>query len=213
MALTKAGAEIDAWAEVAQNAIRNGAEYDASGLYCATLHVDCCLSSTAAHTGTLIIVEIRSAASGNGYWHELRRWIGPTGTAIKVDLAGAQNAGNTVLGVTNPVTNNLDVDGKRLFLENTDNVVNSEIVFQVANSGDDGDTITIAPGLANNQSGNSDFYTIDAALTASPNEAVGQYHVALPDECLAVRVRYVNKYDNDGATVHTRTRISGTSAV
>jgi len=210
MALTKSVAAVDEWAEVAQNTVREGATTDVSGCHSAILHVDCCLSSATAHTGTEIIVEVSSNTSGDEDWTPLVRFIGPIGTAHKVDLGGDEAAGQTVLSVTDPVTNNLDHNGKFIFIEHTGTVANSEIVYQTTNSGDAGDTITILDGLTNAQTAaDSDFYDIDHAT----NSAVGMYVVELPLSANRARTIYNNTYDADGSTVHTKCRITKVTAI
>lgn len=208
MALTKSVAVVDEWAEVAQNTVRDGAVTDVSGCYAAILHIDCCISNTTAHTGTEIIVLLSSNTSGDEDWTPIATFVGPTGTAISVALANQEAAGQTELGVTNPVTNNMDNDGKFKFIEHA-TVANSEIVFQTANSGDAGDTITILDGLTNQQEVTSNIFDIDHAT----NEAVGMYAVELPTAANRVKVVYDNTYDPDGATVHTKCRISKVTAL
>ena len=209
MALTKAGSVIDAWAEIAQNATREGAEADVSAQYDAALMVDCALSSTTAHTGTEIIVQVSEETAGDGFWTTIARFIGPTGTAVTANVAATEPVGETVIATTNPVTQNVDNDGKYKFIENTDAAANSEIVFTTANSADAGDTITIMHGLANEQTANSDWWDIDSATS----EAVKSQLVPLPMSASRARVVYNNKYDADGSTVFTRCRLMNTSAL
>jgi hypothetical protein len=209
MALTKAVAAVDEWEEVAQNSVREGATIDVSGCYEALLHILCCLSSTAAHTGTEIIVEVSSNTTGDEDWSVLTRLIGPVGTAVKADFAGNEAAGQTELSITNPATANVDNDGKLKFIEHTATVADCEVVYQVSNTGDAGDTVTVLDGLTNAQTTDSDLWDIDSA-TAS---AVGSYVVALPFAVSRARVIYNNKYDPDGATVHTNCRLSQVTAL
>lgn len=208
MALTKSVASVDEWAEVAQNTVREGATTDVSDCYAVELHIYCCISSTTAHTGTEIIVQVSSNTSGDEDWNVLTVFVGPTGTALSVALAGSEAAGQTELSVTNPVTNNMDNDGKFKFLEHT-TVANSEIIFQTANSGDSSDTITVLDGLANAHSATSNIFDIDHAT----NQAVGMYVVSLPFGTNRCRVINDNTYDPDGSTVHTNCRITKVTAV
>lgn len=135
--LTKSVAVVDAMQEIAQNTVLEGTTVDISACYDVILHIDCALSSTTAQTnGTEILVMISSNTTGDADWTVLTAFGGPIGTAIKVDLGGAEAAGQTELTVTNPVTNNLDLLGKWLFLEHTTTPANSEFVYQVAQSGD-----------------------------------------------------------------------------
>lgn len=203
MALTKSTAAVDEWAEVAQNGVREGAEVDISGCYEATLHIICALSSTTAQAnGTEIRVQCSGNSTGDEDWFDHAVLIGPTGTAISVALAAQEAAGQTVLSVTNPVTNNLDNEGKWLFIEHT-TVANSEIVFVVSNSGDAGDTITILDGLTNQQETTSNIFDIDSAT----NEAVRTWCVQLPISAYRARVVYNNTRDAAGSTVHTYCRV------
>jgi hypothetical protein len=209
MALTKSVAEVDAWAEVTQPSVREGATVDISGCYEAMLHIDVCLSEAVAETaGATIYVEVSSNTTGDTDWTVLTSFGGPTGTAFKVDLGGTEAAGQTVLTVTDPTTNNLDHPGKFLFIEHT-TPANSEIVFQVSNEGDAGDTITVLDGLTNEQTAAaSDIWEIDSA-TAS---VVAQYNVTLPASANRVRVVY-NNVTSTAADIFTRCRISKVTAV
>ena len=51
------------WTVVAAQAIQETGAIDVSDAYEATLHVDCAITSTTAHTGTEIIVQVRSEAA------------------------------------------------------------------------------------------------------------------------------------------------------
>ena len=126
--------EALAWYEIAGNAgddtmFKETGSIDVSGSQLTTLHIDCAISSTTAHTGTEIIVMIGSEAGVDGSWTEVTRFIGPTGTAIALAFAATEPAGETVIAIANPVANNLDNVGKHKFIENT-TVADSEIVFQ-----------------------------------------------------------------------------------
>lgn len=124
------------WTDVAQGGVLETGSIDVSDSRATTLHIDCCLSSTTAHTGTEIIVQMASEASVDDAWTDIvPGFIGPTGTAISAAMPAEEAAGQTVIGLTNPVTNNFDNDGKFKFMKNT-TIANSEIVFQVSNSGD-----------------------------------------------------------------------------
>lgn len=123
------------WTDVAQGAVQETGTIDVSDSRATTLHIDCCLSSTTAHTGTEIIVQIASEASVDDAWTTLSRFISPIGTAISAVMPAEEAVGQTEIGLTNPVTNNFDNDGKFKFFKNG-TIANSEIVFQVSNSGD-----------------------------------------------------------------------------
>lgn len=208
MALTIAGSEVDAWAEVAAASVREGAAVDVSDSFAATLHIDAALSSTnAMGTAPEIIIEVSSAASGDCYWHKLTAVSGPTGTPNKADFKATEAAGQTVLDITDPVTNNLDYDGKYVFIEDA-TVANSEIAFQTAHGDDAADTVTVLDGITSEHLDTADMFTLDGA---APTSAVSSYNVTLPFPCCRARV-LVNNQDAD-ATLHTRTRITKCTAV
>lgn len=127
--------EALAWQEIAQDAVLESGSIDVSASFNTTLHIDCALSSTTAHTGTEIIVQIASEAGVDGSWTDIARFIGPIGTAVSTAFAATEPAGETTIAITNPVTNNMDNDGKFKFVENTV-AADSEIVYQTDNSGD-----------------------------------------------------------------------------
>ena len=136
MSLTKTTGEVDAWAEIDTGAIREGANVDVSDAYEATLHIDCALCEATAHTGTEIIVQIGTdTADKDTNWSTLVRLIGPIGTAVTLALNATEPIGETVLEALNPVAGNMDNDKKFKFLEHATDA-NSEIVYQVSNSGD-----------------------------------------------------------------------------
>ena len=137
MALGKSTAEVDAWAKVLTNGIREGANIDVSDAYESTLHIDCALGEAAtAHTGTEIIVQVGTdTGDSNANWSTLVRLIGPIGTAVSSAFVATENAGETVIAIDNPVANNMDNINKFKFVENTV-VADCEIVYQNAHSGD-----------------------------------------------------------------------------
>jgi hypothetical protein len=126
---------VIAWQEIAQNAVLETGSIDASASWDTTLHIFCALSSTTAHTGTEIIVQAGNEDGTDGSWSNVTRYIACVGTAVAVAFAATEPAGETTIAITNPVTNNMDNDGKFKFVENTV-AADSEIVYQTANSGD-----------------------------------------------------------------------------
>ncbi len=210
MALTKTTAEVDAWAEIAQAGIREGANTDVSDAYSSTLHIDCALSTTTAHTGTEIIVQVGTdTGDANDNWSDLSRFVGVTGTAVLLAFDATEPIGETTIAVTNPVTANMDNDKKFKFVENT-TAADCEIVYQTANSGDAGDTITIQDGLTHEQDiTTSIIYDIDDANA----EAVSQHQVDVPASADRIRVLYNNNFDPNGSTVFTRCRITKVTGI
>ena len=118
-----------AWQEVAQGGVLETGSIDVSASFETYLHIDVALSSTTAHAGTEIIVQIASEAGVDGSWSNLQRFLGPVGTAITIALASTEPAGETAINVDNPTAGNFDNLGKFKFIENVV-PANSEIVFQ-----------------------------------------------------------------------------------
>jgi len=205
MALTKSTAEVDAWAEIAQTGLREGANTNVSDSYSAVLHIDVALSTTTAHTGTEIIVQIGTdTGDANDNWSDLVRFIAVTGTAVLLAFDATEPIGETVIAVTNPVTANMDNGNKFKFVENTV-AADCEIVYQTGNSGYAGDTITIQDGLTHEQDvTTSIIYDIDNATA----EALSMHQIDIPATADRIRVLYNNNFDPDGSTVFTRCRIT-----
>jgi hypothetical protein len=91
---------------------------DLSAAYDAVLHIDCALASAVAHTGTEIIVQIRSEATTPAEWTTLTSFVGPTGPPVVLALTGTAAAGQKVIGINNPTAASLTI-GKRAFILNT----------------------------------------------------------------------------------------------
>ena len=210
MALTKTTAEVDEWAEIAQAGHRLGAETNVADSYGAVLYIAVALSTTTAHTGTEVVIEIGTdTGDATDNWAIFTRFVGVSGTAVLLALAATEPIGETTIAVTNPVTANMDNDKKFKFIENT-TAADSEIVYQTANSGDAGDTITIATGLAHEQDiTTSIIYDIDDAV----REAVSQHVIEIPASADRVRVKYNNNYDPNGSTVFVSSRITKVTGI
>jgi len=102
---------------------------DLSAAYEATLHIDCALTSAVAHTGTEIIVQIRSEDATPDEWTTLCSFVGPTGTPFHLHPSATAAAGQKTILVANPTAGNLNHIGKFIFLLNA-TVANSEICYQ-----------------------------------------------------------------------------------
>jgi len=123
------------WTVIAAQGVLETGAIDVSDAYEATLHIDCAITSTTAHTGTEIIVQVRSEAALDE-WSSLPSFVGPTGTAVKSDFGAEEAAGQTELSVTNPATGHLNHVGKFIFLQDTATVAQCEIAYLVSQSGD-----------------------------------------------------------------------------
>ena len=199
MALTKSVAAVDEWAEIAQNAVREGALIDVSGCYSAILHIEIGLSTTTAHTGTKIAVQISGNTSGDEDWTTLVEFIGPIGTANEASFDATEAAGQTVLSVG--LTAGFEADETRwIFIEDKGFAADSEMALLVSFVSND--TITIQDGLTNAKDTADDCYNI-----------ADTYAIEIPMAANRVRVIYDNTYDANGSTVHTKTRISKVTAI
>ena len=202
MALTKGEQTIlDEWAVTTNGSIRLGTELDVSSAYYCDLDIKAVLAEAVASTGQpeVIIMKTGKASPTKDDWSPLMRLIGPSGTPVTpLALDATEPAAETVIACTNPVTANIDNDGKYKFIKNT-TLANSEVVFQTANSGDAGDTITILDGLAHEQTAAaSTIMDIDDIS----NEVVEQWSFTV--DCMALkrlRVVYNADKDTDGPDV------------
>ena len=102
---------------------------DISAAIEATLHIDCAITSTTAHTGTEIICQARSE-NALDEWTTFCQFIGPIGTATKSDFAAQEAAAQTTLSITNPTAGNLNHVPKFIFLEDTVDITKCEIAYQ-----------------------------------------------------------------------------------
>ena len=119
------------WTAIAAQGFLNSAIADLSAAIEATLHIDMALTSAVAHTGTEIIVQIRSEDTTPDEWTTLTAFSGPTGTPFHLHPNAICNAGQKVITVDNPTAGNLNHIGKFIFLVNA-TVANSEICYQTA---------------------------------------------------------------------------------
>ena len=199
--LTKSTAAIDEWAETAQNAVREGATTDVSGCYAATLHIEMALTSATAHTGTKIEIQLSSNTTGDEDWTTLTSFIGPTGTPnVEPQTENPLAAGQTTINCAS-TTGLYDDDQTRwIFIEDTAAVANSEMVYLVSHVSDT--SVTIQDGTTNEHAQNENMWDI-----------AEKYTVSLPMTANRVRVIYDNTYDSNGATCHTKTRITKVTAL
>ncbi|MFX0211641.1 MAG: hypothetical protein ACFFDT_37035 [Candidatus Hodarchaeota archaeon] len=200
MALTKSVALVDEWVEVAQNAVREGATTDVSGNYSSALHIDIALSSATAHTGSKIEVQVSSNTSGDEDWSTLTEFIGPTGTPNGEQIDDDPLAASSTTITVTDTTGLWDDDETRWIFIEDGTVANSELcllVSHVANT-----SITIQDGTTNAHA--LDTWMWDVADT---------YTIDIPIWANRVRVIYDNTYDSDGATIHTKCRISKVTGI
>lgn len=204
MALTKGSqTTLDEWALTANAAIRLGIELDVSSAYQCKLDIKAALGEAVASTGQpeVIIQTTGEASPANDDWTNYMRLIGPQGTPVTpLAFDATEPVDETVIACTDPVTAGIDNDGKFKFIKNT-TVANSEVVFQTANSGDAGDTITILAGLANEQTAAA---SVIMDIDDPDLEVVSQWSITI--DCLAIsriRLIYNADHDTDGPDVYT----------
>ncbi len=175
--------------------IKSTGVIDVSGSYDTVLGIDWCLAEAAAHEGTEIIVQFSTESGANDAWITIAQFVTSSGiTPIKADFANQEAASQTVLGVTNPETQGVDHDGKFIFLEDTVTPANCEIAYQIDNSGDAGDTITVLDGITAQKETTSDVWTVDTFGVS----LVDTYAIRIPSSAKDARVIFNNWYDNDG---------------
>lgn len=204
MALTK-GSQItlDEWALTANAAIRLGTELDVSSAYQCKLDIKAVLGEAVASTGQpeIIIQTTGKASPAKDDWTNYMRFVGPQGTPVTpLALDATEPAGETSIACTNPEAAGIDNDGKFKFIKHT-TVANSEIIFQTANGGDAGDTITILDGLANEQTAAA---SVIMDIDDPGLEVVAQWAITI--DCLAIsriRIIYNADHDTDGPDVYT----------
>jgi hypothetical protein len=125
------------WTALASLGITMSADIDLSTAFDCCLHIDCAVSEvTTVHGGTEVIVQVRKQAVDD--WSVLTSFVTPSGTSFHahmIDNVVNNHAGDTVLGVTDPATGNLDDVGKHIFIEDAADVTHSEIHYLVSQTG------------------------------------------------------------------------------
>ena len=204
MALTKGSqTTLDEWALTANTAVRKGTELDVSSAYQCELDIKAVLGETVASTGQpeVIIQTTGKTSPKEEDWTVKMRYIGPQGTPVTpLALDATEPVAETEIACTNPETAGIDNNGKYKFIKNT-TVANSEIIFQTANGGDAGDTITILGGLSNEQTAAA---SVIMDIDDPDLEVIAQWNPTI--DCLAVnriRLIYNANHDIDGPDVYT----------
>jgi hypothetical protein len=198
-ALTQTYSQTDEWAEVAQNAVREGATTTISDCYTAVLYIDYALTSATAHTGTKISVQVSSNTAGDEDWSTFTSFITKTGTPVLSTPDGAEAPAQTVLEID--VTTGLyDDDGAKWIFIEDNTVANSEMAYLVSHVA--ATSLTVQDGITNAHDA-SDFIwdTADRVV------------VSIPLGYSRVRIIYDNTYDSDGATCHTHCAIVEVTAI
>lgn len=192
MAKTTTTTLLQEWTQVAAQAIVHSGEEGIDTDYENWLHFQAGLDSTTAHTGTKVIVEVSSAATGDEDWHELFSQIVCVGTAATEALGGNEAAGQTVLEVAD--TTGFTTYGIWLFLKD-DTIANSELVRQTAHSANT--SITILDGTTNAHTSADALWNIAESKAWLIGGGPG----------LRVRVVVDNNYDSGASTICYRAQL------
>ena len=196
---TKSVLAVDEWANIAQNAVREGATTDVSGAYDVVLHIDVALTTGGtAHTGTKIEVQISSETSGDEGWSTLTSFISITGTPNSEAVTGTEAIGSTVIECASTVGLYDDDETRFIFFLNG-TVANSELGYLVSHVTNT--SVTVQDGITNAQT-SSTMYDI-----------ARRYVVNIPFSSNRVRIMYDNTFDSDGSTVHTLCRLSRVTGI
>lgn len=198
-ALSKSVGAVDEWAEIAQNAVREGATTDVSTYYQATLHIAYGLSSEVAHTGTKISVQGSSTTSGDEDWYTIAEFTTKTGTPNTEAFGGSEAGGATVLEVASTTGLYDDDETRWIFIEDN-TAANSEIALLVSHVANV--SVTVQDGITNAHDTSDAMFDIADSLS-----------ISIPDTVNRVRIIYDNTYDSDGATLFTYCRISGITGI
>ena len=194
--LTKAGTQVDEWAEVSAGDIREGAVVDIPSDMQIVFEVTICKIEAVAHDGHVeIIPEMSSNTSGDEDWSEGAgvEITAETASTTTLDVEAAAAATTVPLAATA----NFTTKGDRYLIKNG-TIANSEIVRN--NGYADGVSITILDGLTNTQQNGVSIYT-----------SVKQFLITVAAPFRRARM-LVNNLDAD-CDIITRTRIAKVTAI
>ena len=191
---SKTTTAVDACAEVAQNAVREGALIDMSTIFEAALHIDLALCTETAHTGSRVIVQTSGNSEGDEDWTDLWDVVYLIGTAVAEAITNnPAAAGTTVFTIADEVgyvaNGVLDV-----FLEDTV-FANSEWMKLVSAVVDT--SLTVLDGSKREHAQTSSIFYNKAKRIIVP----------LGNDVYRARVIYDNTYDPDGSTIACQSRV------
>lgn len=186
---------IDAWQALAAGTLAVGNAEDVSGSYSTILYIEVALTGAAAQSGCDVIVEI-SYATGDD-WIELVTFQGTAETPGIDDVNDTPAAGETTITLTDALTDDFDVVGRRWFIQDT-TVAESEVVRTKSIGASD--TVTLCQDLK--------YTHADAELVT---DRADQWPVTIPFGAAFIRT-IINNSDAD-AGVHWRSYCSKVSAL
>lgn len=190
-ALTIDPEAVTDWTAVAQNTVAESGVITCSSNYLTTLHIQCFLDSTTAHTGTEFFVLVSSKDSGDEDWHLLGgKWTALIGTANSEAIT------NNPLAATSTTITMADTGGNyetppmaRWLAIEDGTLVNSELVLSTGYTTDT--SITILDGTTNEHAQNTLMYDIADTKT-----------FILPLGTNRAKLIINNTYDIDGSTLN-----------
>ena len=200
MAATKTTAEVDACAELAQNAVREGTVIDLSTCFDAVLHIMLALTTATAHTGTRVVVQTSGNSAGDEDWTDLWDAAYLIGTAnLELITNNPAAAAETVFTVAS--TTGYVADGALdIFIEDAGTFANSEWMKMVSAVTDT--SVTVQDGSAREHAVSSILYNVAKTI-----------EVPLPFGAYRARVLYDNTYDADGSTIACKSRVVNVTAI
>jgi hypothetical protein len=196
--ITKSTAEIDAWANILVNTVREGATVDISDCYRASLHINVALlGASSPYQGTKVMIQVSSSISGDEDWTTYETYFGPLGRADSVSLSGVEAIGSTVLEVASTGAR-FDDDGARWIFVGDNSITNSEVLLLISHVNNT--SVTVLDSTAKAHDSNDNLY-----------DMLKTYTVEIPMMFNRVRIVYDNTISTGGANdnpVATMARIS-----
>jgi hypothetical protein len=205
MALTKSLATALGWTAVAVQSIQATAVISVANNYETTLHIDCAATTTIAHTGTEIIVQIRGEAVDDA-WTTLTRFTGPAVTPISLALTSDVAQGVTSLVIALVTT--FKTFGRFIIIKDA-TLDNSEIAYVKASTSTG--LMTLLDNTTHAHATTAVIYGVDAENIAG--EVVATYPVAIPFSATETRVLFNNNYDTAAAEATVRVKVSKVTAL
>ena len=183
----KTSAVVDAWEEVAEDAVRTGAATTISDSDVTTVTVSVASTHLNAGEGMYIIIQTSVKSSGNEDWTTIPggKLLVLVGTANLVTITNnPANPGTTVFTVAS--TTGYTTDGiQYIFIEDLVDVTKSEIMQIVSFSSNT--SITVLDGSTNQHTN-----------TSVLSNLVEKHIFSIPTSAHRVRITYDNTFDADG---------------
>lgn len=183
MALTKSGALVQDWTEIASLVVETSPSIDVSAAYEIDLQLQAAVNDAtlATHDGTKFIIQVSSSASGDEDWVSVTSFIDLIGTTEDGSLTTASVPTDTSLIDTK---DNISTDGGYILVKDPA-IANSEIAY----------VTSLATGVINILDGLTNAHTGDTTLTKIRNIATSRNIKIQGSNVLRARVFVDNHYD------------------